>query len=186
ILYKEELKTLLQMGVKEKQFEKYESDLIKRSLRFNNLTVKQVMTPLKKAVILDGDTQISKVAYFVSNSAYSRFPVFLKREDNIIGSVHIKQIFATTKSDNRDDAISTITNPVEIVPDSMMIDALFHRMRKHRFRLNLVKNSKNKLVGLVTMRDLVEEIIGDYPEPAEATTNNKSVNKTSTTTSHGK
>jgi CBS domain containing-hemolysin-like protein len=167
ILYKEELKAMLHVGVKEHQIDKYERELIERSLRFDDLKVKQIMTAWKKVVRLDGDTQISKIAFFVSNSEHTRFPVYLKKEENVIGFVHVKNILAAVKSNKRDEQLQTISTPIEIVLNTMMIEALFYRMKKYRFRICLVKNKKENIVGLVTMRDLTEEIIGDYPSSLE-------------------
>ncbi|MFH0952388.1 MAG: hemolysin family protein [Patescibacteria group bacterium] len=165
--FDEELKAMLQVGLKDKQLERFESDLIERTLRFDHLTVRQVMTPWKKIITLDGDVPISQIAYFVSRSPYSRFPVYLKNKDNIIGYIHARDILAAIKSKKRDNNLSSITRQPDFVPETMTIDALFYRMKKHRFRISLVRDRKNKIIGLVSLRDLTEEIVGEYPAPAE-------------------
>jgi len=167
----EEINTMAQMGVSAGTLEKGEKELIERVFLFNDITALDVMTPREEVIFLDGKKTVAEVLPIVNSTGYSRYPVFENEKSNIVGVIHIKDIFKKISDDpdlplNR-IPIKEVTEPATFVPKTKPIDDLLRDMQKQHVHLALVVNEYGSIVGLVTFEDLMEELVGEITDESD-------------------
>jgi len=135
--------------------------LLDRSLRFGERTADELMTPRVRVESLHIDDTVEDLVELSRRTGTSRFPVYREDLDDVQGAVHVKQAF-TVRADERGSVpVSSVMRPVPTVPESLPGDALLDRLRASRFQLAIVVDEYGGSAGLVTLEDVVEEIIGD-------------------------
>ncbi|MFF0490412.1 hemolysin family protein [Nocardia sp. NPDC004068] len=135
--------------------------VVDRSLEFGDRSAEELMTPRVKIETLDQDDTIADLIDAASRTGFSRFPVIDGDLDNTLGVVHIKQAFG--HPDARRDRVSlrSIAHQVPIVPASLDGDSVLERVRADGMQVALVVDEYGGTAGLVTMEDIIEEILGD-------------------------
>ncbi|WIX99974.1 hemolysin family protein [Amycolatopsis mongoliensis] len=137
------------------------AELLDRSLRFGERTAEELMTPrVQLESLATGDT-IEDLIDLSRRTGFSRFPVHAEDLDDVRGAVHVKQAFAVPAADRAAVPIGSVMRPVPTVPESLPGDDLLDRLRDSRFQLAIVVDEYGGTAGLVTLEDVVEEIIGD-------------------------
>src|SRR6184192_3277586 len=137
------------------------AELLDRSLRFGERTAEELMTPrVQLESLAVGDT-IADLIDISRRTGFSRFPVHAEDLDDVRGAVHVKQAFAVPAADRAQVPIGSVMRPVPTVPESLPGDDLLNRLRDSRFQLAIVVDEYGGTAGLVTLEDVVEEIIGD-------------------------
>ncbi|MEK9152211.1 MAG: hemolysin family protein, partial [Patescibacteria group bacterium] len=171
IISEEEIKTMVYMGVESGSVEKAEREMIERVFLFNDITAEDVMTQREQIVYLDGDRTLAEALPFVNTTKFSRFPVFEKNPEQIIGIVYIKDIFEKIVEAGgeapTDVKIRDIAGPAIFVPETKLIDDLFREFQKERTHIALVINEYGSVVGLVTLDDLLEELVGEISDETD-------------------
>lgn len=137
------------------------AELLGRSLRFGDRTAGELMTPRVRIESLYSHQPVNDLLTLSRHTGRSRFPVCTEDLDGIIGAVHIKHAF-TVPADQRETVqVVSLTRPVPTVPESLQGDALLNRLRDSSLQLAIIVDEYGGTAGLVTLEDVVEEIIGD-------------------------
>ncbi len=141
-----------------------DSELIQSALEFAETAVKDVFTPLNKiiGINLSGLTTEQLHAQLLETT-FSRLPVYEGTIDNIIGILHVRTYFKQLRHHPKMNVRDVISKPY-IVSTTILVDDLFDGFRKYKTHIALVSNSKGRIVGMVTMEDVLEEIVGQINE----------------------
>lgn len=143
----------------EQLFEPNEMVMLKRAFYFDTIEASQVLTPLDKIVsISTKDLTSKKVNSIILNSPYSRFPIYDKRKDNIVGVLSVNSYFKEYAEDPHLDIRSVIFQPL-FVNEKMKVDEIFEAINKEKVHLAIVKNENGKVIGMVTMEDILDVLV---------------------------
>ncbi|MCU1682955.1 MAG: hypothetical protein JWQ81_3694 [Amycolatopsis sp.] len=157
----QELGSIVRTSAESGTLDESTARLLDRSLRFGERTADELMTPRVQLESLTVEDSINALVDISRRTGFSRFPVYTEDLDDVQGAVHIKQAF-TVPRDQRDTVrIGSVMRPVPTVPESLPGDTLLTRLRDSRFQLAIVVDEYGGTAGLVTLEDVVEEIIGD-------------------------
>lgn len=135
--------------------------LLDRSLRYGERTADELMTARTQVVYLDERSTITELVELSRRTGFSRFPVCGDDLDDIRGAVHVKQAFTVPAVDRDRVTAGELMRSVPTVPESLPGDALLDRLRGADFQLTVVVDEYGGTAGIVTLEDVVEEIIGD-------------------------
>jgi len=122
--------------------------------------IREVLVPRTEVVFLDAETPVAAAAAIVSEAPHSRLPVFQDSYDNVIGFVHVRDLLGPGVT-NRSVPVGRISRPVKFLPISKTVLSSLSEMRKERAHLAIVVDDYGGTAGIVTLEDLVEELIGD-------------------------
>lgn len=157
----EDLKSFLSMGRKEGVLDKDEAEMMNNILEFRDTKVDEVMTAEDEVEMLDGTKTIAQVLEFVVKSPFSRYPVYLKERDNVIGIVDVDDILKAIHEKKTIKKLKSISKPVYFVPESKEVDDLLSELEERHEKIALVVNEYQDIIGLVSIEDILEEIVGD-------------------------
>lgn len=159
----EEIKYFIKEGRTKGIFEETEEALIHGVFEFADTTVKEVMVPKHKFNAIEVDTSPEKVLDFIVESGFSRYPVYRERLEDIVGILYNKDIFKVME-EKRPLVIQELIRPPYFVPDTIMISRLLREMQRKRVHMAIVVNEHGEVDGLVTIEDLLEEIVGEIED----------------------
>ena len=159
----EEIKHLVTEGRHQGVLDKTEEELIHSVFEFSETAVKKVMVPRPKIFALDVSTPPGEVEHLIVEGGYSRIPIYDDTPDNVIGLVYIKDALRLLEK-RQPVVLRKIVHPVHLVPETKKVGALLKELQKRRSHLALVIDEHGSLVGLVTMEDLLEEIVGEIQD----------------------
>ena len=162
----DEVKYLIREGRKRGVFEPSEEDLIHSVFKFTDTMVKEVMIPRTEIVAVDSSSDIDTVLRTMNEKGFSRLPVYTETIDNIVGVAYLKDILSL-HMENRSFQIESVIRKPYIVPPNKNVSVLLREMREKRIQLVLVGDEYGGTDGLVTMEDLIEEIVGDIRDEKE-------------------
>lgn len=157
----EEIKEIVDLGYAEKAIEKEERDLVRNALEFDDKPIQDVMTPKDHVFSLDGKLTLSKVISKIKDKGFSRIPVFEKTSDKIIGILHIWDISRIPEKEYLKTKIEKIVRKPFFVYSSDRISNLLIELKKKDMHMAIVVDDQDELVGVITVEDLLEEIVGD-------------------------
>jgi putative hemolysin len=166
VISEDEVKYLIREGRKTGVFELSEEDLIHSVFRFTDTVVKEVMVPRTEIVAVEKGADIDAILHMMNEQGFSRLPVYNETIDNIIGIVYLKDILAL-HMENRPIQLSNVLQKPYVVPPNKNVSVLLKEMREKRIHLALVGDEYGGTDGLVTMEDLIEEIVGDIRDEQE-------------------
>lgn len=135
--------------------------LVGRSLKFGTLTAEELMTPRSKVVSLGADDTLADLAAAAADTGISRFPIIRGDLDEAIGIVHVKQVFEVPAADRANTRLESVAQPVAVVPSTLDGDAVMTQIRANGLQTALVVDEYGGTAGMVTVEDLIEEIVGD-------------------------
>lgn len=146
--------------------EEEQSDIIQSALDFADTNVKEVLTPKNKIFALNiRELDKETLHEVIINTNYSRIPVYDGNIDNIIGVLHIKTYLSAYLRNPNVSIKSKLQKPY-FVSSNIMIDDLFNGFKKHHTHIAIVRDKKQSVVGMVTMDDVLEELVSDISEPS--------------------
>lgn len=137
------------------------ADLVDRSLKFGERTAEELMTPRPKIESLDADDTVADLLVKAMETGFSRFPIVEGDLDETIGIVHVKQVFAVPVDDRPRMRVAALARPVTTVPSTLDGDAVMTQIRANGLQTALVVDEYGGTAGMVTVEDLIEEIVGD-------------------------
>lgn len=169
VISEEEIRIMAELGLEHGEIDRHEQKMIENIFQFDDIPVSQIMTPKKKIDALSGDVPVERIAYYVSQSGFSRFPVYRGKAGTYIGYVHTNDVMRVLNSDQRDLPLSRFVSSLSSVDETLNIREVFRMMTRDRSHLYLVhaKGKPKKVVGLVTMENLLEEIVGEIEDEGD-------------------
>ena len=143
-------------------------EMLQNIFELGNTPAKEVMIPATNIVSLEINTPIEKVFDFFSANPYTRMPVYEDKQDNIIGMVHQKDLFIMF-SKNEIKSLKELMRPIMFVPESIKVNQLLGKFREKQMHIAIVINEHGIVTGLVTLEDIIEEIVGEINDEHEPT-----------------
>ncbi len=160
-LSEEELKTIVTMGAEEGILNKEAAEMMHNVLEFKGTRVVEVMTPDVDVKMVDGKKQLKDVVDFVVKTPYSRYPVYLESKDKIIGILDVDDVLKYMKNKKLNVKVKNIVREVFFVPQSKEVDDLLSEFESKKIPMAIVVDEYGDVSGLVTIEDVLEEIVGD-------------------------
>ncbi len=160
----EEIQALIEEAKEEGIIEKEEGILLKSVVEFGDTIVREIMTPRVGIICIQIDATIRKLRDLVIKEKHSRIPVYKDRIDNIEGIVIAKDLLEHSDDKQINNPIEPLIRQVYFVPESMNVSELLKEFQKRKQKLAIVVDEHGGVSGLVTMEDLVEEIVGEIQD----------------------
>ncbi len=158
----EEIRVMTQLGVEHGEIDNEEHQMIENVFQFDDITVKEVMMPFNKIIALSATVPVEQIAYQVSQIGHSRYPVYEgDNDDKMVGYIHVNTIMKVLNSDKRHRPIGEFVSEAQYVSEDEKIEKVFRKMNKKYSHMFLVNNHEGQLVGLVTLEDIIEELVGE-------------------------
>ncbi|SON62999.1 Magnesium and cobalt efflux protein CorC [Mycobacterium simulans] len=157
----QELVSLVRNSARSGSLDDATASLMHRSLQFGALTAEELMTPRSKIVALQTDDTIADLVAAVAASGFSRFPLVRGDLDETVGIVHVKQVFEVPPAARSHTLLTTVAKPVAVVPSTLDGDAVMAQIRANALQTAMVVDEYGGTAGMVTVEDLIEEIVGD-------------------------
>ena len=157
----EELSSLVRRSASAGVLEQDTASLLNRTLTFSRLTTADVMTPRPSVHALAADDTVEDVIQLARRTGHSRFPVYGESMDDIIGIVHLKQAVAVPRERRNDVPAAAIAEEPLRVPEAVHLDGLMSELRSRGYQMAVVVDEYGGTAGVVTLEDLVEEIVGE-------------------------
>ena len=159
-LSEDELKQVIDAGSLSGAIDKTEHELIKSILQFSDITAKEIMVPRPDIVALDISTSRDVLVRKVIEEGYSRLPVYKGTIDHIIGIIYSKDLLSLLEHRSL-IILQDIIRPAYFVPESKKISQLLHEFQQYKVHIGIVVDEYGGTEGIVTMEDIIEEIVGD-------------------------
>lgn len=159
-----ELRSLVLRSAQQGALEGQTADLVARSIAFGDRTAADVRTPRVRVTFLEARDTASDVIEAARSTGHSRFPVIGKSPDDVVGIVHVKQAVSVPPDRRRSVRLADIADPATTVPDSIELDPLLSLLREQGMQMAVVVDEYGGTDGVVTLEDLVEEIVGDIAD----------------------
>ncbi len=153
---------MVDVGEEKGTIDKEEKEMINNVFEFNDKTASEIMIPRKEVYALDMNLSISKVLEEITDNEdfrYSRIPVYEETIDEIKGIVYIKDILLSTK--NKSVKVKNLVKEAYYIPETKQLNELFEDLRKNRKQIAIVVDEYGGTAGIVTMEDILEEIVGE-------------------------
>lgn len=163
----EEIQAYLEIGEDEGILQKEDSQLIQSVVEFGDTLVREVMTPRTRIVACDEKATISELRETMVQHRHSRIPIYRGDIDHIIGIVYIRQLMAEYAKGKESESISGLVNPVLSVPGTKPVSKLLKELQQRGDHIAIVIDEFGGVAGLVSIEDLVEEIIGEIYDEDE-------------------
>lgn len=176
-LTEEEMKSMITIGEEEGALEKEEKEMLHNVFAFGDKRVSEAMVPRTEIVAVPEDALISDVLFLVSEQGYSRYPVIKENVDNIIGVLYVKDILRKMSKEEvaPNMLIKTFVRDAYYIPESKMVTSLLDEMQKNKFQIAIVLDEHGGTAGLITLEDIIEEIVGGLQDEFEAMESEKEV-----------
>ena len=156
----EEIKMMIDEGEEKGTIEQEEKEMIHNVFQFNDITVSEVMTPRKDVYAIDIDSRIEEIIRELNEYKYSRIPVYEETIDNIKGVMFVKDLLKYYIN-NEPISIRNLVREVYFIPESKPINDLLKELQKNKMQMAIVIDEYGGTAGIVTMEDLIEEIVGN-------------------------
>ncbi len=166
----DELKYIIDEIEEQGVLEEQESDLVRSALEFDEITVDEILIPRVNVIAVEKNTPFDEIKKIFVTEMYSRLPVYEKNIDNVVGIITYKSFFRLM-SENKED-ISPIIQEVIHISDLKLISEALREMQKNKMHMAVVMDQYGGTKGIVTMEDIIEELVGDiYDEEDEIESN---------------
>jgi putative hemolysin len=159
----DEIKHMVREGREQGVLDQTKVDLIHSVFEFSETPVKKVMVPRPKIFALDAETPPEDVGRMIVESGFSRIPVYQGSIDNVLGLVYVKDALRLMEK-HQPVVLRKVLHPVLLVPETKKVGPLLKELQKRRSHLALVIDEHGSATGLVTMEDLLEEIVGEIQD----------------------
>jgi len=164
-----ELISMLGYGVQEGEIEHDEKEIIERVFSFNDLTVRDVMTPMRDIFSLDGRQTVAEVLPVVIQKPFSRIPLINKETNHFYKLLHLRDLLKASANECDDELLETIAHEPLYVPQYLAIDDLFAKFRRRSRIFAIVVDEFGDERGIVTLEDLMEELVGEIYDESDIT-----------------
>jgi CBS domain containing-hemolysin-like protein len=159
-----DLRAMAEAGHEEGSIEREEKELIHSIFEFGDTIVREVMVPRPDIVAVEDTETLREVEALVLEHGYSRIPVYHEDLDDVIGVVFAKDVLAALHQGKIDMPLREASRPARFVPESKKVADLLREMQKEKFHQALVTDEYGSVVGIVTLEDLLEELVGEITD----------------------
>jgi CBS domain containing-hemolysin-like protein len=163
-----ELASLIQRSADEGTLDAETAELMERSVEFGTRSAGEIMTPRVRTTTLEANDRASAIIDLARHTGHSRFPV-LDAEDNVVGTVHVKHAVALPLHERATTKVKHLMVKPIVVPDSLRLDPLLALLREDGFQMAVVLDEYGGHAGIVTLEDVIEEIVGDISDEHDRT-----------------
>jgi CBS domain containing-hemolysin-like protein len=163
----EHIEALITAGAEEGILEEEDRKLIHSVVAFGDKTVRDVMTARPNIVAIAIERSVEDLRQLVIHEQYSRIPVYEESIDNIVGFIHVRDIFELDPDRRQEKPLRELLRPVPLVPETKPVNDLLREMQRDRSHIVIVVDEYGNTAGLATMEDLVEEILGEIRDEHE-------------------
>ncbi|MBD0369531.1 MAG: HlyC/CorC family transporter [Pyrinomonadaceae bacterium] len=160
----DDIQALIDVGEEEGILEEEQGELIHSIIEFGDTRVNEVMTPRTEIVALPVTATVREARDVINESKYSRLPVYRDQIDNVEGLIYVRDILQYWPEGREDENISTLVRPVYFVPETKAVADLLKEMQKAHVQLAMVIDEYGGIAGLVTVEDIMEEIVGEIED----------------------
>jgi len=161
VVTEDQIRALIETGQAQGVLERTEQEMISSIFEMGEKTVAEVMVPRTDIVGLDVETSAQELLDRITTVGHSRIPVYEGSADNIIGILYVKDVFRRIARGDRQLALRQFLRPAVFVPETKKVDALLREMQRDKVHIAIVVDEYGGTAGLVTIEDLVEEIVGE-------------------------
>jgi CBS domain containing-hemolysin-like protein len=160
----EEIRAFIDAGQEEGILEQEEGVMVRSVVEFGDTVAFEVMTPRTQIVAADVSWSIDRITSLVVSSRHSRIPVYRDELDNIEGVIHERDLLGVLQSGKKPESVRTLLSAAHFIPETKPISDLLEELRGHGQQLALVVDEYGGISGLITIEDLVEEIVGEIED----------------------
>ena len=162
-LTEEEIMTYIKIGWGDGAITTNERQMLSQVFTLNDKTVGEVMIPKERMITLDADASLEEIFSVILKTGHSRFPIRRGPHPDIIGFIHAKDLFRLME-EKRSDSIADIIRPPYFVVENKKIDAQLQSFQRRKLHQAIVRNHAGAVVGLITLEDILEELVGSIQD----------------------
>jgi len=167
-LTEDEIKEVVEQGLKDKAIEKQESELVHGALNFDDIIIRSVMTPRTKMFTLKSKTILFEALPQINQSGFSRIPIHGDNKDEIIGIIHVRDVLKALEDDKKKTyTLEKISRKPVFVSQEKMVSDLLKEMQGRQTHMAIVVDEFGGVEGCVTLEDLLEEIVGEIRDETD-------------------
>ena len=172
VVSEEEIRTMISVGQEEGTVEEAEAEMLHKVFDFGDRSAREVMTPRPEVVWIEQGTRLADFLVIYAETPHTRFPVYRENIDNVVGILAIKDVLmAQAKGGlSQEDAIGSLVRPIYFVPETKRIAQLLAEMQSRRYHMAVAVDEFGITSGIVTLEQLVEEIVGEMGDELVAGT----------------
>lgn len=163
----ENIEALISAGTEEGLIQENDRKLIQGVVEFGDKIVREVMTPRPNVIAIGADDTLDELRKLVINEQFSRIPVFEQNIDQMIGFVHVRDMFELDEDERARRRVRELLRPVKFVPETKPVNDLMRQMQQENTHMVIVVDEYGNTAGLATMEDLLEVIIGEIRDEHE-------------------
>ena len=160
----DEFKILVNVGQEEGVFDESESEMINSIMEFDETVVKAIMVPRIDIIAVDVEDSINEALRLIIDGGHSRIPAYEESIDNIVGILYAKDIFEHLDADFDELKVRALIRPAYYIPETKKVSDLLNELRLKKVHMAIILDEYGGTNGLVTIEDLIEEIIGDIQD----------------------
>ena len=138
--------------------------MLRSIIRLDATTVREVMVPRLDMAVVEADSPLKEVAEIMVSRGHSRLPVYEETIDKILGIIHARDVMASLAMSDPKDSLRNLVRPAFIIPETKRVDDLLEELQERRTQIAIVVDEYGGTEGLVTMEDLLEEIVGEIED----------------------
>ncbi len=157
----DELRVIVEQSQRDGEIEQQDADLIGAVFEFSEKNAREVMTPRTAIVAMPADATLDEVLAIVEEAGFSRYPVFEGTLDDIVGMVHAKDLLPVLRRPPEEFSVSSVMRDVHAVPGSREVEEVLADFKRLKEHMAIVLDEYGGTAGLVTMEDLLEELVGE-------------------------
>ena len=162
-----DVRALLDVAREEGILEKHEEELVSRAVDFGDRTVREVMTPRPDMIVAEADLPFEKIADLFERTKHTRIPLVDGGVEKPIGVVHVKDVFSALRAEVPPANARPLARPVLFAPETQTITTLLADFRRRRQHMAIVVDEWGAVAGVVTLEDLLEELVGEIADEHE-------------------
>jgi len=171
-LTEDEIKEIVNQGLKDKAIEKQESELVHGALNFDDIVIRSVMTPRPKMFTLRSKMMLFEALPEINKNGFSRIPVYSENKDKIVGIIHVRDVLKYLEGEDKMITLEQVMREPFFVSQEKKVSSLLKEMQGRKAHMAIVIDEFGGVEGCVTLEDLVEEIVGEIHDETDITKSN--------------
>jgi len=171
-LTEDEIKEVVDQGLKDKAIEKQESELVHGALNFDDIVIRSVMTPRPKMFMLRSKMMLFEALPEINKNGFSRIPVYSENRDKIVGIVHVRDVLKRLEDEDKMIALEQVMREPFFVSQEKKVSDLLKEMQGRKAHMAIVIDEFSGVEGCVTLEDLIEEIVCEIHDETDITKSN--------------